>query len=338
MDSITQAALGACLGELTLGEKLGNRAPLLGALVGSLPDLDVFISPFLEPLEQIGFHRGYSHSLFFLAIFSFPLAAGLARLFASRELSFGRALSFCLTVLFSAVFLDCFTAYGTKVFLPFSDYSVALNSISVIDPLYTIPLLFSLILSWCFAPQSNRRRLLNSACLLISTTYLASTLLVRQHVLDKFEERLSTEASSIQRTFIKPSIFNNILWRLVAEVPDGYLVGYYSLFDQPGELRFKLIKHQHELLNPLKPSEALKRLKKQTHGYFIVEKVEDSLQLHDLRYGQIFEWANIPSSYIFSYEIKRQGKQVSARALPRAQQDRVTKEILATYLRRILSI
>ena len=338
MDSITQAALGACLGELTLGKRLGNRAPLLGALVGSLPDVDVFISPFLEPLEQIGFHRGYSHSLFFLAIFSFPLAIGLAHMFSKRELSFGRALGFSFIVLFSAVLLDCFTAYGTKIFLPFSDYSVALNSISVIDPLYTLPLLFSLILLWRSAPQSNRRRLLNLSCLLISTTYLAATLLVRQHVIEKFEEKLSTEASSIQRTFIKPTIFNNILWRLIAEVPDGYLVGYYSLFDQPEELSLKLIKHQHDLIKPLKSSEALKSLEKQTHGYFIVEAVEDSFHLHDLRYGQIFEWANIPSDYVFSYELKRKKGQVDAQARPRSKQDRITRKVLKAFLRRIFSI
>ena len=37
--------------------------------------------------------------------------------------------------------LDCFTTYGTQIFLPFSDYRVAFNVISVADPclLYTSP-------------------------------------------------------------------------------------------------------------------------------------------------------------------------------------------------------
>ena len=41
MDSITQAALGAAVGEGVLGRRIGNRAPIWGAVLGTLPDLDV---------------------------------------------------------------------------------------------------------------------------------------------------------------------------------------------------------------------------------------------------------------------------------------------------------
>ncbi|MGA0846540.1 MAG: metal-dependent hydrolase, partial [Luteolibacter sp.] len=48
MDSLTQATLGAAVGEFLLGRKLGNRAPAWGALLGTLPDLDVVFSPLLD--------------------------------------------------------------------------------------------------------------------------------------------------------------------------------------------------------------------------------------------------------------------------------------------------
>ena len=46
MDSLTHAVLGAALGELVLGKRLGNRALAWGALFGTLPDLDALVMPF----------------------------------------------------------------------------------------------------------------------------------------------------------------------------------------------------------------------------------------------------------------------------------------------------
>ena len=45
MDTITQMALGAAVGEAVLGRKMGGRAMLWGAALGTLPDLDIIINP-----------------------------------------------------------------------------------------------------------------------------------------------------------------------------------------------------------------------------------------------------------------------------------------------------
>ena len=42
MDSLTQAALGGAVGYAVLGNKVGRKAALWGAILGTLPDLDVF--------------------------------------------------------------------------------------------------------------------------------------------------------------------------------------------------------------------------------------------------------------------------------------------------------
>ncbi len=44
MDSITQAVLGATVGEAVLGKKTGAKAAGLGAIIGTIPDLDVLES------------------------------------------------------------------------------------------------------------------------------------------------------------------------------------------------------------------------------------------------------------------------------------------------------
>lgn len=71
MDSLTQLVLGAACGEVVLGRKIGNKALVLGAIGGTIPDLDVLSSFFLNQLDALAFHRGPMHSLLFACIFPF---------------------------------------------------------------------------------------------------------------------------------------------------------------------------------------------------------------------------------------------------------------------------
>ncbi len=86
MDSITQAVLGAAVGEAVLGKKLGNRAILWGAIAGTIPDLDVVSRLFItEPLYGLVYHRGLSHSILFTVLSPF-LFAWLAHRYYERGL------------------------------------------------------------------------------------------------------------------------------------------------------------------------------------------------------------------------------------------------------------
>jgi len=83
MDSLTQIALGAAVGEATLGKKIGNRALLWGAVGGTIPDLDVLSNLFLNDIEALAFHRGITHSLTFAVVLPFLLGFLVHRLYAS---------------------------------------------------------------------------------------------------------------------------------------------------------------------------------------------------------------------------------------------------------------
>ena len=65
MDSITQAALGACVTAVCVPREHRRRALVAGAMLGTLPDLDVFID-FGDAVRNFTYHRGFSHSLFVL--------------------------------------------------------------------------------------------------------------------------------------------------------------------------------------------------------------------------------------------------------------------------------
>lgn len=78
MDSLTQIVLGAAVGEVFLGKKIGNKAMLWGAIAGTIPDLDVYQSLFYDKLTANELHRGFSHSILFSIIFA-PILAWLVK-------------------------------------------------------------------------------------------------------------------------------------------------------------------------------------------------------------------------------------------------------------------
>lgn len=68
MDSVSQIVLGAAVGEVVLGKRLGNKAMLWGAVGGTIPDLDVITKPLMTEVESLAFHRGISHSILFAVL------------------------------------------------------------------------------------------------------------------------------------------------------------------------------------------------------------------------------------------------------------------------------
>ncbi len=78
MDSLTQIVLGAAVGEVVLGRKVGNKAMLWGAIAGTIPDLDVYQGLIFDGLRASELHRGVSHSLLF-SIFIAPVLAWLIK-------------------------------------------------------------------------------------------------------------------------------------------------------------------------------------------------------------------------------------------------------------------
>ncbi len=67
MDSLTQIALGAAVGEAVMKHKVGRKASLWGAICGTLPDLDVLI-PMGDAVKDFTYHRAESHSLFYMTL------------------------------------------------------------------------------------------------------------------------------------------------------------------------------------------------------------------------------------------------------------------------------
>lgn len=146
MDSITQAVLGAAAAQAVLKKRLPRGAGIIGAVGGTLPDLDVFIYSFSDPTVGWTFHRHFTHCLAFIPFGG--LLAALPFLFMKKYRDDKQAVILAAIIGYAThAPLDMFTSYGTQLFWPFSNHRVALDWIPIVDPLYTIPLAIGVFLT-----------------------------------------------------------------------------------------------------------------------------------------------------------------------------------------------
>ena len=106
--------------------------------------------------------------------------------------------------------LDACTSYGTSLYWPFSDERVGWNIISIIDPLFTLPLLFFCLLAFGYrSPRIMRYGLA------VALAYLAFGVLQYQKVESVTASLAKKRGHGIERMLLNPTIGNNLLWRSV---------------------------------------------------------------------------------------------------------------------------
>ncbi len=318
MDSLTQIVLGAAIGEAVLGKKIGNKALLYGAIAGTIPDLDVIFGSLTDTITAIEWHRGFSHSLLFSVLLAPVLGWFVSKLERKSDLGWKPWTKLFFLGLFTHPLLDVFTTWGTQLFWPLNT-RFALNSIFVIDPLYTVPFLVFTIMVLFYKRQSKVRRRLNTAGLLISTMYLLSTLVIKGVVEKRFEEALQDQQISYTQISTRPSPLNTLLWNANIDTPENYLLADYSFFDtQP--IRFKSYPKQRNTSKNLIEFENVKRLISISKGWYIIEKIKGDWYFNDLRFGLIPRRDERPL-FSFSYRLEMHNGQIKATEVAKTSRD-----------------
>ena len=239
MDSLSQIVLGASVQGALLGKYQGRKAYLYGAILGTLPDLDVLIS-YPDPISDMTYHRSFSHSLFFLSAVGIIGAWLISRYHHWRDMPLPystRRLALAMTlVLTTHPILDSFTVYGTQLFWPLQDplqiTPISIVSVFIIDPLYTLPLLIAVIvgiIKGCKLAVFKAGLLMNCQrlavwMLLLSSSYLLLGLGLKYHAQSQAEQTLA--AANIHTTRIKtmPVLPTILMWRTVAEDNEHRLI------------------------------------------------------------------------------------------------------------------
>ncbi len=299
MDSITQLALGAAVGEATAGRHVGRRALLWGAIAGTIPDLDVFI-PLGDAVRDFTYHRSASHSLFVLAALT-PVIVWLILKFHPATAEHRRRWFVLIYLVFAThVLLDSFTVYGTQIFWPLLTTPMTWSTIFIIDPLYTVPLLIGITAALIAGRRWSWGHVANTAGLVLSTGYLLWTLGAKLHVEQVARNALHQQNISGTDVLTTPAPFNSLLWRVLVVDDEHYYEGFYSVFDDDSTVRFRQRPRALELIAPLQESWPVQRLQWFTKNLYAASLIDSDIVITDLRMG--FE-----PEYVFRFKVGETG-------------------------------
>lgn len=304
MDSLTQAALGAAIGEAVLGKKIGNKAAILGAIGGTIPDLDILMTPFFTPFQNISIHRGYSHSILFTLIGAFLFAYVLSKIKWTKLVSYRKRWLFSFLALFTHVLLDAFTSFGTQLFLPFTEWRVSFDSISIIDPVYTIPLLLGVAGSlFLYKKEDRKRGIPNNVGLIVSSLYLLFTLANKQHIEQVFNKQLEAKNIPSFRLLTVPVAIGNTIWYGVAKDKTHLHIGKYSMLES-NEIEFNSFPINNQLLEGL-DERLVDRMKWFAQGFYTVAEKNGKIRIYNMQCDMqgVRQFGDYIAPTAFYYEI-----------------------------------
>ena len=314
MDPLTQVVLGAAIGTVTIGRKVGARkGALIGGFIAELPDIDVFF-PADSRLDEFIEHRGPTHSIVMQALAT-PVF-GEALRFVDRRLRNERWL--CYGLAFAALsthaLLDGFTTYGTKLLWPIFTEPISWSSIFIIDPLYTLPLLLAFIFSvsarapsWK-EPLGSRARRAAAAGLILSSAYMGWTLMARELAETKVLDALAAAEMRYERLMLTPMPFNSLLWRGLAIDGERYVNIYVSLLDS-GVAPIYEHPRNMGLEAQLPDRVSLDKLVWFSRGFYAMLEEDGAVMARDLRLG-------VDPDYFLTFEIARRNSDELATVVP----------------------
>lgn len=208
-----------------LGTRRLGYITLCGAIAGLAPDIDVFMASDTDPLMFLEYHRQFTHSLVFIPAGALIVAL-LLKVVLRGRLQFREIYLACFLGYASHGLLDACTSYGTQLFWPFTDLRVSWNIISIIDPLFTIPVLAAIASSLIF-----KKRLFALLGLGWILFYLTFGTIQSSRALTAGESLAATRGHDPQQLTIKAGFANVILWKLIYR--DGAMFYVEAIRVQP---------------------------------------------------------------------------------------------------------
>lgn len=210
--------MGAGLAQTQARGRVLVTAGLLGAMSGMAPDLDVLIQSSTDPLLFLEYHRQFTHALVFIPVGAL-ICALVGYYFLRHRLSFAQTYLFCFLGYATHALLDACTSYGTQLFWPFTNQRFDWSNVSVVDPLFTLPLLLAVVLA-----ARRRSRWFAVAGLCWALTYLGLGVVQRERA-ETLALTLATERGlTLDSLEVKPAFASLLLWRSIAETDRHYYI------------------------------------------------------------------------------------------------------------------
>lgn len=221
MDPLTQGLIGAALPQAFARDRRWLVwAGCFGFLAGMVPDLDVLIRSSSDPILFLEFHRQFTHSVLFIPVGGLACALVFHPVLGRRAgVPFRSTWLFCTLGYGTHGLLDAFTSYGTLLWWPFGSERVAFSLVSVIDPLFTVPVLVLVILA-----TVRRQKSFAIGALLWAGLYLGAAMVQRNAAIEMGATLAASRGHTPLRLDAKPSFGNILIWKIIYATEDRFFV------------------------------------------------------------------------------------------------------------------
>ena len=218
MDPLSQGTVGAAFAQSVANKNNIFKIGFIGFLAGMTPDLDVLIQSSTDPILSLEYHRQFTHSLFFIPFGSLIFTILIFPLFKSslslKTVYFTSFLGYATHGL-----LDACTSYGTQLFWPFSNERISWNNISIVDPLFTIPILIFLVMA--LKTKKKKFSFFGIGWIIF---YLTLGYVQYERALSAAIELATLRGHNADRMTLKPSFGNLILWKSIYKHKETFYV------------------------------------------------------------------------------------------------------------------
>lgn len=288
MDPVSQGVVGAALPQSTHRKSQFLVAGFFGLVGGMVPDLDTLIRSDHDPLLYLEFHRQFTHSLIFIPFGGLICAAILHLVIGKRQsMAFWQTYLFCTLGYATHGLLDAMTSYGTMLFWPFSDARIALSYISIVDPLFTLPVLVLVGLS-AWRGSARYARL----AMVWGLLYLGLGAYQNHRAITIGNELATSRGHQPVNLGAKPSFGNLLVWKLIYRHEDRYYVDAVRVGIEPSvypgtSIKALNVAEDFPWLDPnSQQAKDIERFRWFSKGY-IAKDPNGKNQIIDLRYSFI---------------------------------------------------
>ena len=288
MDPLTQGIVATTASQSISCNKKLIIISIVGFLSGLSPDIDVFIRSKEDPLLFLEFHRQFTHSLLFIPIGGLICSTFFYHLFTKRF-----NFSFKNTYIYSTIgyathgIIDSFTTYGTQLLWPFTNERYAWNTISVIDPLFTIP-----VIILCLFTLTKNNKIYSYYAIAWMLSYQTFGLIQKnraENIINNYALKIGHQIDGIEA---KPSFGNIIVWKVIYSDNTNYYINAVKLglghIIYPGEMIKKLdIKNDLKWLDSdSQQFKDLERFRWFSNNYLGLAKNNNNI-IYDIRFSAI---------------------------------------------------
>jgi inner membrane protein len=229
MDTLTHALSGALLARATVPQRahdttlpLGRRV-LLGFLAAAAPDLDYVVS-LAGSIEYLYHHRGVTHSLILLPLWTYLLAR-LCAVAWRRDRPWRAYFGVIAMGIGIHIAGDWINSYGTIVFAPFSDERYGIGTTFVIDLWFTGIILVGLAAAIFW----RRSRLPAVAGMVVLCAYVGFQGLLRERALEWGAAYASAAGLSQAQVTAQPRPVSPFNWVVIVRGGDHVRYSFVNL-------------------------------------------------------------------------------------------------------------